>query len=179
MADFEISYHLTLGKEGGYADHPYDSGGKTMYGITEKVARAHKYKGEMKDLPLDLAMKIYRSDYWEKLSLDLVTDQAIADFMFDAAVHCGTKTPARWLQENLNALNRCGESWPDIKEDGKIGMITLGILTRALLFRGTRDRILKLLVADRTGYYKILSRKNKKNEVFLGGWLDHRVNMPA
>ncbi|EJY0890163.1 hypothetical protein OE991_005197, partial [Escherichia coli] len=39
-----------LGKEGGYVNHPDDKGGPTKWGITEKVARAHGYRGDMRDL---------------------------------------------------------------------------------------------------------------------------------
>ncbi len=47
-------------REGGYVNNPADRGGATKYGITEAVARANGYKGNMKDLPLDVAKSIYR-----------------------------------------------------------------------------------------------------------------------
>ena len=45
-----------LGKEGGYTDHPSDRGGPTNWGITEKVARAYGYTGDMRELERDLAI---------------------------------------------------------------------------------------------------------------------------
>jgi lysozyme family protein len=39
MANFKQAFEKTLKFEGGYANDPDDHGGKTMYGITEAVAR--------------------------------------------------------------------------------------------------------------------------------------------
>lgn len=47
-------------REGGYVNNPADRGGATKYGITEAVARTNGYKGNMKDLPRDVAKAIYR-----------------------------------------------------------------------------------------------------------------------
>ncbi len=50
--NFEKAFEEIILHEGGYADDPADSGGKTMYGITEAVARNSGYRGEMKDFIL-------------------------------------------------------------------------------------------------------------------------------
>ena len=59
-------------REGGYVNNPADRGGATKYGITEAVARANGFKGNMKDLPLDVAKSIYRKNYWTAPRFDQV-----------------------------------------------------------------------------------------------------------
>ena len=50
---FSTAFNDSLLIEKGYSDHPFDAGGKTMYGITEHVARANGYTGEMRDFSAD------------------------------------------------------------------------------------------------------------------------------
>lgn len=63
-AAFVSAWDRLLENEGGYSDYPADTGGRTMWGITEAVARAHGYTGDMRDLPQSLAMQIARDSYW-------------------------------------------------------------------------------------------------------------------
>ena len=44
-----------LDREGGYVHHPADRGGATCWGITEAVARAEGYPGQMRALPREVA----------------------------------------------------------------------------------------------------------------------------
>ena len=61
--NFNEAFERLLEHEGGYSNHAADKGGKTMYGITEAVARAHGYVGNMRELSADFAKKIYKSSY--------------------------------------------------------------------------------------------------------------------
>jgi lysozyme family protein len=38
---FDSAFQKVIMVEGGYSDHPSDTGGKTQFGITEAVARAN------------------------------------------------------------------------------------------------------------------------------------------
>ncbi|NEU35504.1 hypothetical protein GN156_33150, partial [bacterium LRH843] len=77
---------------GGYVNNPADRGGPTKYGITESVARANGFKGNMKELPLDLAKAIYKKQYWTAPCFDLVNSisSTIAEELLDTGVNCGT-----------------------------------------------------------------------------------------
>src|SRR3546814_10787624 len=56
--------YTTLFRSGGYVDHPNDRGGPTNFGITQAVARANGYLGEMRKLPRETAKAFYRAIYW-------------------------------------------------------------------------------------------------------------------
>lgn len=64
MAAKQKIINAIIAREGGYVNDPADSGGPTRYGITEKVARQHGFKGDMRDFPHSLAYCIYADRYW-------------------------------------------------------------------------------------------------------------------
>lgn len=173
MADFDIAFRITIGIEGKYSNNKKDPGGETMYGITKRVARKYGYKGKMKDLPLDFAKNIYKVGYWNILKLDKVSDQGIANELFDTSVNMGVGTSAKFLQRTLNALNREGKDWRDITVDGKIGPVTINILTKAI--RKRRKNIYKTLNILQGCKYISLAEKHETDEDFINGWLTRVV----
>lgn len=180
----EAMIEATIGKEGGYSNHPDDTGGETMWGITAKVARANGYLGAMRTLPRDEAKRIYRDQYLVKPGFDAVEviSPAIAEKLFDTGVNMGPYWPSLWLQMWLNALNRQGKDYADIAEDGDVGRGTVGALGRLIALRGRKGAegvILKGLNASQAVRYLELARTRAANESFLYGWLANRVGMPA
>ena len=111
--NFDAAFDLLLKHEGGYSDHPADPGGKTRYGITEAVAREVGYKGDMRELPLELAKRVYLERYWKPIRADDLPP-SVRYAVFDAAVNSGPAQAALWLQRALG-----------VKADGVIGPITL------------------------------------------------------
>lgn len=173
----ESMIESTIGKEGGYVDHPADRGGKTIWGITEAVARRNGYVGEMKAMPRSTAVSIYRSEYAIKPGFAAVAEiyPRIGEELFDTGVNMGPARPAIWLQEWLNALNQGGKHWPDIKEDGVIrpGGETLRALAAYKKLRGVEGetRLLAALNASQGERYKQIARANPTQEAFVYGWL--------
>lgn len=110
---FDQAFHQLLGHEGGYSDHKADPGGATMWGVTERVARANGYTGPMRSLPVDVAKAIYKRDYWDAVRADEVPT-AIRYSLFDGAVNSGVKQSVKWLQRALG-----------VSDDGAIGPKTL------------------------------------------------------
>ena len=179
MASFNEIVSETLGIEGDWSDHPSDSGGKTMFGITEGVAREYGYTGPMKDLPVHLAKQIYRERYWNVMRLDEVLSiaPAIVGELFDTGVNQGTGRAGEYLQLALNALNRQQKDYDDIKVDGDIGPGTLHALN---IYRTKRDRrgdvvMLRALNCLQGSFYITLSQRREKDEDFVFGWLFNRV----
>lgn len=110
---FDQAFETLLKHEGGFSDHAADPGGKTRYGVTEAVAREVGYRGDMQDLPLDLAKRIYRDKYWDSVKAENLPP-GIRYAVFDAAVNSGPKQSVLWLQRALG-----------VTADGVIGPQTL------------------------------------------------------
>lgn len=127
-----------IGREGGYTNNKADRGGATRWGITEKVARANGYAGDMRALPRETAATIYRRLYWQKPGYDRVATRVplVAAELFDTGVNMGPKVATGFLQRALNALNRGASDYPDIAADGLIGPRTLSALDGFVAKRG-------------------------------------------
>ncbi len=168
-----------IGREGGYADHPADRGGATRWGVTEAVARAHGWAGDMRGFPRAEAVAIYRRVYWLKPGFDLVAALAprIAAELFDTGVNMGPPVATGFLQRALNALNRGAGDYADIAIDNRIGLATIAALRAFLALRGERGEtvLLKAVEALQGERYLHLAESRPANEAFLYGWLANRL----
>ncbi|MEG3013145.1 MAG: glycosyl hydrolase 108 family protein [Cetobacterium sp.] len=169
MSYFEKCFEETLLKEGGYSYHKNDTGGETMFGITKEVAIKNGYYGNMKDLPLPLAKKIYKKDYWDINKLDEIKNIEIACEIFDTGVNCGVRTAAKFMQEAYNLLTPGNK----LVTDGIIGKNTIKLINEF----NKPERILKLSNALQAEYYLKITRNREANESFIFGWLDKRVKI--
>jgi lysozyme family protein len=175
----EAMIDATIGKEGGYSNHPSDRGGATMWGITERIARKHGYKGDMRDLPRANAVAIYRQEFAIDPGFAAVADimPTVGEELFDTGVNMGPSAPALWLQEWLNAFNGQGKLYPDIREDGDIGPGTIAALKAYRKARGAEAEkvLLSALNCSQGERYKDLARGRPANEDFAYGWVRMRV----
>ncbi len=168
-------------REGGYVNNPADRGGATKHGITEAVSRANGYKGNMKDLPVDVAKAIYRKQYWIEPRFDQVNSisSAVAEELLDTGVNCGINFAKPLLQRALNLLNNQGKAgFPDLVIDGVYGSETLRALKTYLAKRGKDGekvlvRVLNIMQGQR--YIEICER-NPRQEQFFYGWISNRVS---
>lgn len=102
--NFDTAFEKLLHHEGGFSDHAADPGGKTRYGITEAVAREVGYRGDMRELPLDLAKRIYLERYWRPVRADELP-AGVRYAVFDAAVNSGPGQAVKWLQRAAGVLD--------------------------------------------------------------------------
>lgn len=121
--NFDDAFGRLLGHEGGFVDHPDDPGGATRYGITQAVARANGYQGDMRDFPIEEAKRIARAQYWDAVQADALPDAVRFD-VFDAAYNSGPKQAIKWLQRALG-----------VKDDGQLGPVTLATAAQCDGFR--------------------------------------------
>lgn len=170
--------------EGGYTNHPSDRGGPTRYGITQAVARENGYKGDMTVLPIDLARKIYRNDYYVKPGFDRIgaISMVIAEELMDTGVNMGVNRAGVFLQTSLNALNRNQLEYPDLKVDGDCGNKTVHAFQLYMNKRKNQNGEKVLLTALNClqgSKYIDICIANPTQEDFLYGWLANRVIIPS
>jgi lysozyme family protein len=110
----------TLHHEGGWADHPKDPGGATMKGVTLQTYSDFlgrpATKDELRKIPDDHLLAIYRKGYWDKVKGDELAaiSPGLAACVFDFAVNSGPGRAAKALQGLCGAVT-----------DGAIGANTL------------------------------------------------------
>lgn len=130
MANYNIAYNKVIKIEGGYVNDPDDAGGETYMGISRKFnpnAKFWKIIDEIKSINKNITNKemnailkknnsiigeiknIYKNKYWDKLYLDNLNSQKIAEELFDTAVNMGVSVAIKILQNSLR-----------VKTDGKM-----------------------------------------------------------
>ena len=168
-----------IDRQGYSVNHAADRGGPTRWGITETMARAQGYRGDMRRLPRGTAADIYRRLYWLAPAFDRISSRAplIAAELFDTGINMGTGTAIGFLQRALNALNRSARDYPDIAVDRSIGPATLHALDGLLRARGRRGEtvLLRALEALQGERYIALAERRPAQEAFLYGWLANRI----
>lgn len=178
---FTESWLATGREEGGYSNNPNDSGKETMYGITEQVARAHGYKGAMKDLPRDVARAVAKAQYWDLMRLDEIAtlSRPIAKEMFDTGFNAGQATVVKFLQRLLNVANREQKDYPDIVADGLMGKLSVASLAAFLKKRGPLGETIMLrgLNCLQGAYYVEITERRERNEEFFNGWIANRISI--
>lgn len=191
MANFLKAFALTGGHEGGYANDPDDRGGETYKGIArkhfpnwrgwkiidlyKKTARSIAALEAMlaKDASLQAAVEeFYKAEFWNRLSLDQVNDQAIANELYDTGVNCGVKVSGTFLQRTLNVLNNGAKLYADLIVDGAVGAKTIAVLNS----HPRPATVLKVLNVLQGYKYISIAEANPSQEKFMNGWLN-RVNL--
>lgn len=114
MSSFDDAFAALIGNEGGYVNNPADPGGATRWGVTQRVARAHGYTGDMRVLPLETARAIAKTTYWDPLHLDEF-DPRVAFQMLDTNWNGGQTV--RWAQAAAGAA-----------VDGRMGPATIAAI---------------------------------------------------
>lgn len=163
---FDQAFDELLKVEQGYSEHKNDAGGPTNFGITLKTLKEWRgdnklTREDVKNLSIDEAKNIYKSNYWDKLGLDNVISPLTKKFLFDQAVNKGDRQAVKDAQRAYNKIN------PDsqIDVDGVMGPSTMGALNSV-----TDDKLMNPLIESaRDSYVKIIENK-PRNRDFRRGW---------
>ena len=173
MAEFESAFRATIWREGGYANDLSDRGGETYCGISRKfwpkwdgwpLIDAVKAKN-----PLDIDQALsenrtvshsvamfYKANFWK---YDGVTDQPIAEKLFDMAVNMGSEQAHRYIQRIV-----------EVVLDGKFGPRTLAAINAVDPHR----LLFELRVISATHYVDIMLRDSSQQK-FKNGWLRRAI----
>jgi lysozyme family protein len=172
-----------IGREGGYVNHPNDRGGQTNWGVTQQVARAYGYTGDMKALPRSTAAAIYKERYWTAPKFDLLAAvfPQIAHEIFDTGINMGTASAAKFVQRVLNVCNRGAVDYPDIAADGVVGRMTIAAANGLKAKRGAAagEVLRKAIDGLQAARYVEIAENSSSQESFAYGWLASRVGVLA
>jgi lysozyme family protein len=169
---FKEALKLILELEGIYSDDKEDKGGRTKFGITEKVAREYGWKESMLSLPLYMAEKIYYDQFWQKANLSKISEisPAIAVKLFETSINCGTRRAIRWFQKSLNSLKLSSF----LEVDGLIGKKTIkAFITRQHYL--DHVTILKMINTYQSFHYINICNADHSQKKFIRGWF-RRIN---
>lgn len=127
MSQFDIAFERTVGHEGGYTADPKDRGNWTSGVIGTGELKGTKYgisamsypKVDIKNLTVEQAKVIYKTDFWSNRNLDNYP-KALQFQLFDANVNHGWTNTAKMLQKAL-----------EVTQDGIVGPNTLAKLSAA------------------------------------------------
>lgn len=101
--NFLKAINFVLRWEGGYSNHPNDPGGLTIYGISSRsypdaVKKMEAlWKENKKEEAKQIAISIYKKNYWEKCKCDDLP-YPLDIIVFDTAVNMGVGTAQNLLK---------------------------------------------------------------------------------
>ena len=177
MTYFERALAFVLKNEGGYSNHPKDSGGETFRGISRNLwpewpgwdvldeTRGPEGAAMMVDSPtmVPLVKRFYMAHFWGASGADSAADYKVARAVFDCSVLAGVSEAVRMVQRALNGFGQ------PLRVDG-----IAGSQTRAALREVSKRSAYPLLVTITVQFGHRLLRRTKaepKNQVFFRGWM--------
>jgi lysozyme family protein len=198
MSEFRIAYDKTMSNEGQYSNDPRDLGGETWKGVARKMhpnwdgwAIIDQIKRSVITSDLsrilrddeeleEMVQAFYKAEFWNKMLLDQVKDQEVANELFESAVNQGAFTVSRHFQQALNLLNNNEKHYSDIADDGHIGSATLKayaafMLTANFPGRSTErntQTLLKVMNGLQFQRYTEICESNPVQEVYFYGWIN-------
>lgn len=151
-----------LAEEGGWSNHKADTGGATMYGVTQATYNSYrKMAGKptqsVRNITHEEARDLYDKMYWKEARCDRLP-WPISYMVFDAAVNSGPSRGIKWMQEGLKT-----------KADGQVGPNTIRLANEAV-DNGDGMAILAIIDARATFLARLVQSKPSQAAFLLGWW---------
>lgn len=170
MAEFTTAFQLVIAHEGGYGNDPDDPGGETYKGVARKIHS--KWDGWTKvdmlklqsgfpgnldkdeELQQDI-LNFYQVNFWDKINGDQITDQEVANSIFDFGVNAGVSTSTSLAQMVIGAT-----------VDGVIGPQSIAGINSF----NTEHFLAAFTVAKIARYINIVKKRPTSRKYFYG-WI--------
>lgn len=176
MSDIRPALAILIKHEGGFVNHPKDPGGATKYGISLRFLRKQQHisgdidgdgdidADDIKKLKSEHYEILYKQDFWDKLRLDKIQSQKVANMVFGLCVNMGPKAAITLLQKAV-----CMTS-SKIAIDGDFGPQTINAVNSL-----DDHKLILAYKLEAVKFYRSIAEKNQNLKAFLYGWL-RRVN---
>lgn len=172
---YEAALKHALNIEGDPTNYTWDPGGATAFGIAKNYWPEYWKNGPP---TYAVAQQFYLKEFWNKLRLPEIKDQALRLEIFDAAVNCGHKNAVEFAQNAYNLLRPRG--WAplrlkngEIGADGDIGPATIAALNR-MTIRYTNALLGGCNYYQAVYYAEEITNQELKQEA-IRGWFGKRL----
>lgn len=170
MAEFNNAFQLMIAHEGGYVNDPDDPGGETYKGVARKIfskwegwtkidilKRQSDFPGNLdRDAEIQEAVShFYQVNFWDKMNGDQITNQEIANSIFDFGVNAGVSTSASLAQMVVGA-----------DSDGVIGPGSIAAINNF-----DPDHFLAAFTVAKIARYINIVKKRPTSRKYFYGWV--------
>lgn len=170
MADFKQALQLVLQNEGGYSNDPNDAGGETYKGVARNMNSNWigwtliDLQKKQNNFPANLANnteldaeieQFYKINYWDKVKGNDITDQRVANTIFDFAVNAGVGTSSILAQKVAG-----------VNEDGVMGVDSV---TAINAFQP--EQFLAYFTLAKIARYIKIVKNRPSNQKYFYGWI--------
>ncbi len=180
MPDYRDAIKKVLEHEGGFVNNPLDKGGATNWGVTQttynqymsaKLGKTYSSTvDEIKKMPMDIAIDIYKKLYWDKIQGDKIRKYTVALAIFDQAINRGVSSAVKQAQRVVKKLDPMG--FAKITEDGVMGPATLTALNSI-----AEKPFIDNYLSESKLFYQNIVQRNPSQSVFLTGWLNRITSL--
>jgi len=170
MANFIEAFRLIMDHEGGYVNDPDDPGGETYKGVARKmhskwegwttIDLLKRQSGFPANLERDAELRemigtFYLNQFWNRIQGDEITNQQVAESIFDFAVNAGVQTAVVLAQMVVNA-----------KADGVLGAETISKINSC-----DPKYFLAAFTVAKIARYVTIVKKRPTSRKYFYGWV--------
>jgi len=168
MADFNAAFEKMITDEGGYVLHtiPGDTGGMTYAGIARNKNpnwggwNLIDHNETNNALLTSFVRAFYKTEFWDRLRGDEITNQVVAESVFNFGVNTGMGVAVKLAQLIVGAT-----------PDGAVGNVTLQKFNKV-----EPEAFKKAYALAKITRYADICNKNRTQSKFLLGWINRTLS---